>query len=429
MLLRHNFTEVSSKLELIAAPHSNREAVGSNPCERVHCSIPPRAAPSNFHTGDTPLLLTHQHPTAHSKMQPRYSRTFHLSSQLLLSPAPPNTARPRASTHRSVPQLHSAGSRPAAHRPPSVAPSPQADDARPRPTPRSSTAALLSADTCGDSGGGTAPAGATPGHGRSSRRSLPEPFFPPTRTAALTPRGNHDFFPLCAAPEYAPRRHRARMDPKSFSPRPSARGSVMERPTVPPRSPSASHRGLRRLPGSGPPGCRLRSPRPAPRSAPRALRRRAPPGSPGHAARRRAVDLPRREEVHRHRHRTGASRRHGRGRRRRPTTRRRGPRGGARAQRADRRRRRHPAAAGGAGADPSAPASASARARGAGRDAATPQRQPEGGRAAAGGPAANRSAAGGARPCGGRTANGRRGKGEARGGSFGRRLPIGTAKG
>lgn len=64
-------------------------------------------------------------------------------------------------------------------------------------------------------------------------------------------------------------------------------------------------------------------------------------GSPGHTARRRTVNLPRREEVHGHRDRSGAGHRHRH--RRRPAGHRRGPRGGTRAQRTG--CRRHPAAA------------------------------------------------------------------------------------
>lgn len=94
MLLRHNFTEVSSKLELIAAPHSNREAVGSNPCERVHCSIPQEQ------------LL----PTSTPGTHPFYSPTSILPPTAKCNPAiPARSTCPHSSfslQHRRTPRVH-----------------------------------------------------------------------------------------------------------------------------------------------------------------------------------------------------------------------------------------------------------------------------------------------------------------------------------
>lgn len=179
MSLQHNFTEVSSKLELIAAPHSNRDTVGSNPCEEVHSSIPPRAAPSNFHTEDTAPLLTHQHPTAHSKTQPRYSRTIHLS---VTAPPLSSTAEHRASTCFNSP-LRTAT--PFCGKP-TCRSSPALGCAQ--PTVRRCPAASRSTQRHGGpalrrhvrrSGRRHGAGGATPGHGRSSRRS-PAPTRSPS---------------------------------------------------------------------------------------------------------------------------------------------------------------------------------------------------------------------------------------------------------
>ena len=274
MSLQPNFTEVSSQLELTAAPHSNRDTSGSNPCEeRLLPASTPATHPSSSPTSIPPPAR----PTA--KRRPAIPRRSARPAQLLLSPALLNTARPRAPTHRSIPRLLSAGSRPAAHRPPWVAPCPQADDASPPPARCAQLSRPALRRHVRHTGQQRGAGGSSAGRGRSELlatkpgASRSPPPAPLPRAAALAPRGNHDFFPLCAAPEYAPRRHRTRMDPKLFSPRPSARGSVTERPSVPPPSPSASPRGLRRLPDSGAPGGP--PPEPPPRPAPRTRRRRA----------------------------------------------------------------------------------------------------------------------------------------------------------
>lgn len=94
MLLRHNFTEVSSKLELIAAPHSNREAVRRNPCERVHCSIPQEQLLPTSTPGTHPFYS----PTSILRPQQNVTPLFPHDPLVLTAPPLSSTTEHRAST-------------------------------------------------------------------------------------------------------------------------------------------------------------------------------------------------------------------------------------------------------------------------------------------------------------------------------------------